>query len=69
MDTDLVREELPKEGRRAYWTAHIPAAKIGSVEEVAQGVLFLCRSDLGFTVGTRLVMDGVHSLVLHGMGV
>jgi glucose 1-dehydrogenase len=68
VDTDLVREELSKPGRKKYWMKDIPARKIGTVEEIAQGVLFLSRDDVGeFMVGAVLAIDGGHSLLLHGM--
>lgn len=70
VDTDLVREELDRPGRRAFWTNDIPAKRIGTVEDIAQGVLFLSRPDAGkFMVGAVLDIDGGHSLVLHGMEV
>jgi NAD(P)-dependent dehydrogenase (short-subunit alcohol dehydrogenase family) len=70
VDTDLVREELKKPGRKKYWTEHIPAKRIGTIEDIAQGALFLSRDDVGeFMVGAVVAIDGGHSLVLHGMEV
>jgi NAD(P)-dependent dehydrogenase (short-subunit alcohol dehydrogenase family) len=70
VDTDLVQEELSKPGRRKYWSNDIPAKRIGTIEEIAQGVLFLSRDDVGkFMVGAVLAIDGGHSLLLHGMEV
>lgn len=70
VDTDLVKEELSRPGRKAFWTNDIPAKRIGSIDEIAQAALFLSRDDVGnFTVGTVLSVDGGHSLVLHGMEV
>jgi NAD(P)-dependent dehydrogenase (short-subunit alcohol dehydrogenase family) len=70
VETDLVRDELNKPGRRNYWTAHIPAKRIGTPEDIAQAALFLSRDDVGsFMAGAVIAIDGGHSLVLHGMEV
>jgi NAD(P)-dependent dehydrogenase (short-subunit alcohol dehydrogenase family) len=61
---------LSKPGRKKYWTKDIPAKRIGTIEEIAQGVLFLSRDDVGnFMVGAVVAIDGGHSLLLHGMEV
>jgi NAD(P)-dependent dehydrogenase (short-subunit alcohol dehydrogenase family) len=70
VDTDLVKEELSKPGRKEFWTNDIPAKRIGTVEDIAQVVLFLSRDDVGkFMVGAVVAVDGGHSLLLHGMEV
>jgi NAD(P)-dependent dehydrogenase (short-subunit alcohol dehydrogenase family) len=49
MIADLEAEEL---------TSHIPVGRIGSVEDVAAGVAFLCSAHAGYITGEVLVMNG-----------
>lgn len=66
--TDLVKEELDKPERLQYWLEHIPAHRIGTIEDLAQAALFLARDDVGnFTVGANLTIDGGAGLLMDGM--
>jgi NAD(P)-dependent dehydrogenase (short-subunit alcohol dehydrogenase family) len=66
--TDLVKEELDQPERLEYWLSHIPAHRIGTIEELAQATLFLARDDVGnFTVGANLTIDGGAGLLMDGM--
>jgi NAD(P)-dependent dehydrogenase (short-subunit alcohol dehydrogenase family) len=38
--------------------AHIPVGRIGSPEEVARGIAWLCSQDASFVTGTTLTLDG-----------
>jgi NAD(P)-dependent dehydrogenase (short-subunit alcohol dehydrogenase family) len=46
-------------------TAHIPAARLGTPQEVAAGVLYLLSPAAGFVTGTTLWMDGGERLYGH----
>jgi NAD(P)-dependent dehydrogenase (short-subunit alcohol dehydrogenase family) len=66
--TDLVKEELDKPERLEYWLKHIPAHRIGTLDDVAQAALFFAREDTGlFTIGANLTIDGGEGLLLEGM--
>jgi NAD(P)-dependent dehydrogenase (short-subunit alcohol dehydrogenase family) len=46
-------------GMRNYWSDHIPAGRIGRIEEIAQAALFLNGDHIGdFAVGGSLIVDG-----------
>ena len=48
-----------KEGEmRDYLTSLHPVGRIGTSEEIAAAVLYLCSDDAKFTTGTSLVVDG-----------
>jgi NAD(P)-dependent dehydrogenase (short-subunit alcohol dehydrogenase family) len=66
--TDLVKEELDKPERMEYWLKHIPAHRIGTIDDIAQAALFFAREDTGqFTVGANITIDGGEGLLLEGM--
>src|SRR3984893_8564655 len=57
--TDMVDRFAGKEGEmRDYLTSLHPVGRIGSSEEIAAAVLYLCSDDAKFTTGTSLVGDG-----------
>jgi NAD(P)-dependent dehydrogenase (short-subunit alcohol dehydrogenase family) len=57
--TDMVDRFAGKEGEmRDYLTSLHPVGRIGSSEEIAAAVLYLCSDDAKFTTGTSLVVDG-----------
>lgn len=59
IDTDMFRracEADPKKGEFA--AAMHPVGRIGTVEEVAAAVLYLCCDDAAFTTGHALAVDG-----------
>jgi len=43
---------------RDYLTSLHPVGRIGTSEEIAAGVLYLCSDNAKFTTGTSLVLDG-----------
>jgi len=48
-----------KEGEmRDYFTSLHPVGRIGTSEEIAAAVLYLCSDEAKFTIGTSLVVDG-----------
>jgi NAD(P)-dependent dehydrogenase (short-subunit alcohol dehydrogenase family) len=57
--TDMVDRLVGKEGEmRDYLTSLHPVGRIGTGEEIAAAVLYLCSDDAKFTTGTSLVVDG-----------
>jgi NAD(P)-dependent dehydrogenase (short-subunit alcohol dehydrogenase family) len=57
--TDMVDRFAGKEGEmRDYLTSLHPVGRIGTGEEIAAAVLYLCSDDAKFTTGTSLVVDG-----------
>jgi NAD(P)-dependent dehydrogenase (short-subunit alcohol dehydrogenase family) len=43
---------------RDYLTSLHPVGRIGTSQEIAAAVLYLCSDDAKFTTGTSLVVDG-----------
>ena len=57
--TDMVDRLVGKEGEmRDYLTSLHPVGRIGTGEEIAAAVLYLCSDDAKFITGTSLVVDG-----------
>lgn len=44
--------------RLKYWDDNIPLGRYGSVDDIANGVLFLASDDSSFVTGSELVIDG-----------
>ena len=42
----------------AKWRAITPLGRMGTVEEIAETVLFLCSPGAGFITGVGLLVDG-----------
>ena len=58
VDTELISEWIgTPEGRRAS-TARVPLGRIGTVDDVAYGALFLASDEASFITGAELIMDG-----------
>jgi len=56
IDTDMTRT-LPEEHRKAL-LGNIPLARLGSVQEIAGAVSFLCSPDSGYITGETLHVNG-----------
>jgi NAD(P)-dependent dehydrogenase (short-subunit alcohol dehydrogenase family) len=54
-------------GAKEWWTAKTPLARIGTPEEIADVVVFLCSDLARFVTGQNIVVDG--GMTLHGSGV
>lgn len=54
-------------GAKEWWTAKTPLARIGTPEEIADVVVFLCSELARFVTGQNIVVDG--GMTLHGSGV
>ena len=63
--TDPLLSGVP--GAKEWWTAKTPLDRIGTPEDIADVVLFLCSPMARFVTGQNLVVDG--GMTLHGSGV
>jgi NAD(P)-dependent dehydrogenase (short-subunit alcohol dehydrogenase family) len=63
--TDPLLSGVP--GAQEYWVAKTPLSRIGTPEDVADVVVFLCSSLARFVTGQNIVVDG--GMTLHGSGV
>ena len=41
-----------------YYDNNIPLGRLGTVDDIANGVLFLASDDSSFVTGSELVIDG-----------
>ena len=51
-----VAKEEPEYAQRLV--ERVPARRMGTPEEIAAGVLYLCSEEAGFVTGHTLVLDG-----------
>ncbi len=59
IDTDMFRRAAESDPRKAEYAAAMhPVGRLGTSEEIAGAVLYLCSSDAGFTTGVALPVDG-----------
>jgi cyclopentanol dehydrogenase len=58
IDTDMIRDTLSDPALRAQRLQRIPLGKVGTVEDVAYGVLYLASDEASFVTGSELVIDG-----------
>ena len=59
IDTDMFRRAYETDPRKADYAAAVhPGGRIGTVEEVASAVLYLCSDGAAFTTGHALAVDG-----------
>ncbi len=56
IDTDMTR--ALDEGQRAALTSQVPMARLGSVEDIAAAVLFLCSPGASYITGETLHVNG-----------
>ena len=56
IDTDMTRSL--NEEQRAVLTAQVPMARLGSVDDIAAAVLFLCGPGAGYITGETLHVNG-----------
>ncbi len=54
-------------GAKEWWTAKTPLDRIGTPEDIADVVVFLCSPMARFVTGQNIVVDG--GMTLHGSGV
>lgn len=59
IDTEMYRRAAQADPRKAEFAANVhPIGRIGTVEEVAGAVLYLCSDAASFTTGIALPVDG-----------
>jgi NAD(P)-dependent dehydrogenase (short-subunit alcohol dehydrogenase family) len=59
IDTDMFRRAHEADPRKADFAATMhPVGRIGTVEEIASAVLYLCSDGAAFTTGHSLAVDG-----------
>ena len=63
IDTDAIKHFPGREMMLANAKARIPSGRLGTPEDVAKVVAFLCSDDAGWICGQTLVADGGYSLV------
>ena len=56
--TDMTRESLDEPGAHDNWMRRIPMQRLGTVDDVANGVLFLASDESAYMTGSELVIDG-----------
>jgi NAD(P)-dependent dehydrogenase (short-subunit alcohol dehydrogenase family) len=54
----MMRDALSDPAMRAERLQRIPLGKVGTVEDVAYGVLYLASDESSFVTGSELVIDG-----------
>lgn len=55
--TDMSSEGVP-ESSLEFWNRHCPVGRVGTPEEIASAVLYLCRPEAGFVNGENLRVSG-----------
>lgn len=58
IDTDMIADNIATPEGRAESEARVPLGRIGSVEDVAYGALFLASDESSYMTGSELVIDG-----------
>ena len=58
IDTDMIADNIATREGRAESEARVPLGRIGSVEDVAFGALFLASDESSYMTGSELVIDG-----------
>ena len=64
IDTPIFERSATKEeadGSKAYFATIIPAKRLGNVDEIAEGFLYLASDDSKYMLGGELLLDGGYS--------
>ena len=56
--TDMTQEALEAEGADDFWDDRIPMSRLGTVDDIAKGVLFLASDESSYMTGSELIIDG-----------
>ena len=58
IDTDMIAENISNPKGLAASIARVPLGRIGTIEDVIKGVLFLASDESSYVTGSELVIDG-----------
>ena len=58
IDTEMLRSGFTDPERRAERLRRVPMGRLGTIDEVTKGVLYLASDDSSYVTGTELVIDG-----------
>ena len=58
IDTDMIAENIGTPEGLAQSVARVPLGRVGSVDDVAYGALFLASDESSYMTGSELVIDG-----------
>ena len=58
IETDMLADVYPNPGQRERRQSQIPLGRMGTAEDVANGVLFLSSDESSYMTGSELVIDG-----------
>ena len=58
IDTPMIRDTLTDPARMERRMQRLPLKKIGAVEDIAYGVIYLASDEASFVTGAELVIDG-----------
>ena len=58
IETQMIREVYPDEETRNSRVGAIPMGRMGEIDDVAKGVLFLASDEASYMTGSELVIDG-----------
>ena len=58
IDTDMISDNLSTTEGRKSTESRIPMGRVGSIEDVAMGVVFLATDESSYMTGSELVIDG-----------
>lgn len=58
VDTDMIRHAMPDPEVLQRRLQRVPLGRLGAVEEVVAGVLYLASDDASYVTGSELVIDG-----------
>ena len=58
IDTEMIKDTMSDPERMERRMQRLPLKKIGTVEDIAYGVIYLASDEASFVTGSELVIDG-----------
>ena len=58
IDTDMIQSAMADPSRLEARLERVPMRRLGTVDEIAKGVLYLASDDSSYVTGSELVIDG-----------